>query len=72
MMDKSKIILGSESADLHQRDLTESEDNFTVTNVLLSDNPMILSVKDLQVGSYKCHIIFLKFDYDITEDISKD
>ena len=35
-----------ETADLHGKHLTESEDHFTVTDVLLSENPVILTVKD--------------------------
>ena len=42
------IELAYESADLHGKDLTESEDHFTVTDVLLPENPVILSVKTLQ------------------------
>ena len=40
-----------ESAELHGKDLTESEDLLTVTDVLQSENPVILTVKDLQVQS---------------------
>ena len=32
-----------ESADLHVKDLFESEEHFTVTDVLLSENPVILT-----------------------------
>ena len=33
--------------------MTESENYFTITYVLLSENPVILTVKDLQVDSYQ-------------------
>ena len=40
------------SAYLDGKDLIESEDHFTVTGILLSENPVILPAKDLQVESY--------------------
>ena len=42
-----------ESADLHGKDLTQSEDHFTITDVLLSENPVLPTVKDLQVEPYE-------------------
>ena len=38
---------------MHEKDLTDQKDQFTVSDVLLSENPMILTVKDLQVESYE-------------------
>ena len=38
-----------ESADVHETDLNDTKDQFTVSDVLLSENPVILTVKDLQV-----------------------
>ena len=38
-----------ESAELQGKDLTESDDLFIVMDVPLSENPVILTVKDLQV-----------------------
>ena len=34
------------------KELNDQEDQFTVSDVLLSENPVILTVKDLQVESY--------------------
>ena len=48
-----KIELGSELANLHGKDYTESKDQLTVTDMLLSEIPVILTVKDLQVESYE-------------------
>ena len=42
-----------ESAELYGKDLTEPEDHFTVSYVLLSEKPVILTVKDLHVESYE-------------------
>ena len=36
-----------ETADVHKEDMTDPEDQFTVSNVLLSENAVILTVKDL-------------------------
>ena len=41
------------STDLHRKGLTESEDHFTVTDVLLSENSLILTSNGLQVESYE-------------------
>ena len=38
-----KIELGSKSPDLHVKDQTESEGYFTVTDVLLSENTVIMT-----------------------------
>ena len=33
--------------------MTNSEDHFTITYILLPENPVILTAKDLQVEAYK-------------------
>ena len=47
-----KTEQNSESAGLHGKDLTESEDHFTPTDVLLPQNPVILTVRNLHVELY--------------------
>ena len=42
-----------ETTDTHEKDLNDLKDQFTVSDVLLSVNPVILTVKDLQVESYE-------------------
>ena len=44
-----KTELCLESADFHVKYLSELEDHFTAVDVLLSENVLILNVKDLQV-----------------------
>ena len=56
-----KIELGSESADFQEKDLAESEDHFIVTDVLLSENPVILTIKDLQVESYENEEVLIEY-----------
>ena len=50
-----------ESADLYRRDLTEPENHFTDSDILLSENPVILTVKDLQVESYEDEDILIEY-----------
>ena len=38
-----------ETTDVYEKDLNDPKDQFTVSDVLLSENPVILTVKDLQV-----------------------
>ena len=45
--------LDKETAELHGKDLNESGDQFTVMDVLLSENLVILSVKNLQILPYE-------------------
>ena len=52
-----------ESADLHGKDLMWSEDYFTVIDVLLSENPVILTVKYLQVESYEDEEILTEYTF---------
>ena len=42
-----------ETTDIHGKDLNDPKDQFMVSDVLLSENPVILTVKDLQVESYE-------------------
>ena len=42
-----------EATDIHRKDLNDPKDQFTVSDVLLSENPVILTVKDLHVESYE-------------------
>ena len=49
-----------ESADVHEKDLTDPKDWFTVSDVLLSENPVILNVKDLQAESYEDEDILIE------------
>ena len=46
-----------ETTDMHAKDLIDPEDQFTVSDVLLSENPVILTVKDLQVESYEEEVL---------------
>ena len=49
------------SAKWHGKHLPESEDHFTITDVLLSENPVILTVKDLQVESHDDEEILIEY-----------
>ena len=49
------------SADVYGNDLTESEDHFTVTDVLLAEISVILTVQDLQVDSYKDEEVLIEY-----------
>ena len=42
-----------ETINTKSKELNDPEDQFTVSDILLSENPVILSVKDLQVESYE-------------------
>ena len=50
-----------DSVDLHGKDQTESEDHFTVTDALLLENQVILTVKDLQVESYEVEEVQIEY-----------
>ena len=43
------------------KDLNDEKDQFTVSNVLLSENPMILTVEDLQVESYENEVVLNEY-----------
>ena len=42
-----------ETMNANGKELNDQEDQFTVSDVLLSENPVVLAVKDLQVESYE-------------------
>ena len=46
---------------MHEKDLTEPEHHFAVPYVLLSENPVILTVKDLQVESYEDEKVLIEY-----------
>ena len=50
-----------ELADLYGKDLTDPEDQFTVSDVLLSGNPVILTVNDLQVESCEYEEVLIEY-----------
>ena len=63
MPEKEKIDghMQIESAELYGKDLTEPEDHFTVSDILLSENPVILTVKYLQVESYQDEEVLIEY-----------
>ena len=50
-----------ETADIHEKDLNDPTDQFTVSDVLLSEKPVILTVKDLQVESYEDEEVLIEY-----------
>ena len=50
-----------ETADIHEIDLNAPKDQFIVSDVLLSGNPVILTVKDLQLESYEDEEVLIKY-----------
>ena len=50
-----------ETADRHKKDLNDPEEQFTVSDVLLSENPVILTVKDLQLESYEDEEVLIEY-----------
>ena len=50
-----------ETTDIHEKDVNDPEDQFTVLDVLLFENPVILTVKDLQVESYEDEEILIEY-----------
>ena len=50
-----------ETADIHEKDLNVPEDQFRVSDVLLSENPVILTLKDLQVESYEDEEVLIEY-----------
>ena len=42
-----------ETTDVHEKDLNDPKDQLTVSDILLSEDPVILAVKDLQGESYE-------------------
>ena len=50
-----------ETADIHEKGLDDPKDQFTVTDILLSENPVILNVEDLQVESYEDEEVLIEY-----------
>ena len=50
-----------ETMNTNKKDLNDPKDQFTVSDVLLSENPVILTVKDLQVESYEDEEVLIKY-----------
>ena len=50
-----------ETTDVHEKGLNDPKDQFTVADVLLSENPVILTVKDLQVVSYEDEEVLIEY-----------
>ena len=45
----------------NEKDLNDPKDQFTVPDVLLSENPVILTIKDLQVESYEDEEVLIEY-----------
>ena len=78
-IEKTDSHVQIESADSNGKGLTDPEDQFTVSEVLLSENPVILTVKDLQADSYKDEEVLIEYILanpilfqDVTECIVHD
>ena len=50
-----------ETMNANDKELNDQEDQFTVSDVLLSENPVILTVKDLQVESYEDEEVLIEY-----------
>ena len=50
-----------ETLNVNGKELNDQEDQFTVSDVLLSENPVIVTVKDLQVESYEDQEVFIEY-----------
>ena len=50
-----------ETINTNEKDLNDPKDQFTVSDVLLSENPVILTVKDLQVESYGDEEVLIEY-----------
>ena len=50
-----------ETINTNGKELNDPEDQFTVSDVLLSENPVILTVKDLQVESYEDEEVLIEY-----------
>ena len=50
-----------ETINANGKELNDPEDQFTVSDVLLSENPVILTVKDLQVESYEDEEVLIEY-----------
>ena len=68
-----------ETTNIHEKDLNNPKDQFTPSDVLLSENPVILTVKDLQVESYEDEEVLIEYTFanpvpfkDIVECVVND
>ena len=50
-----------ETMNANDKELNDQEDQFTVSDVLLSENPRILTVNDLQVESYEDEEVLIEY-----------
>ena len=50
-----------ETMNANDKELNDPEDQFTVSYVLLSENQVILTVKDLQVESYEDEEVLIEY-----------
>ena len=50
-----------ETINTNGKELNDPEDQFTVSDVLLSENPVILTLKDLQVESYEDEELLIEY-----------
>ena len=50
-----------ETMNANGKELNDQEDQFTVSDVLLSENPVILTLKDLQVESYEDEEVLIEY-----------
>ena len=66
-IEKIDVHMQIELAELYEKDLNESEDHFIVSDLLLSENSVILIVKDSQVESYEDEEGF--FEYTLANQI---
>ena len=60
-IEKIDVHIQIETADMHENYLNDPKDQFTVSNVLLSENPVILTVKDLQRESYEDEEVLIEY-----------
>ena len=59
-IDQINGLMQIETMNANGKELNDQEDQFTVSDVLLSENPVILTVKDLQVESYEDEEVFIE------------
>ena len=50
-----------ETTDIYEKDLNDPKDQFKVSDELLSEYPVILTVKDLQVESYEDEEVLIEY-----------
>ena len=48
---------------MHKKELTESENQFTITDILTFENPVFLIVKDYQVESYENEEVLAEYSF---------